>query len=119
MDDFPNLLENILSSSNEDYNGLYEVVWEINARYPDSAVESRQPAAKAVVESLLLRGWVDLYERRDHIKGESKFVKVPPEKWPKILEDEANWEPHWEGLSYWIATTSEGDRVCSGGSTRE
>lgn len=114
LDQFPKLLHHILSSATEDYLGLYEVVWEINARYPETEVRQRHPAAKWVVESLLSRGWVELYECRDYIKAVSEFEKVPPEKWSNVLETTANWEPHWEGLSYWIASSPEGDRVYFG-----
>ena len=111
MKNFPRLIELILSSSTEDYIGLYEVIWEINSVYPERSSAERVAAARYAVDTLLSRGWIDVYRCEDVLAKESEFERVDPAENERVLSEQKNWEPFKaEHPSYWITSTDEGDR---------
>ncbi len=121
MDGFPNVIGHILSSSEEDYTGLWEVVWEINSRYPDEPPDLRKATAKRAVRTLFERGWIELYECSPWPACPGpKAVPVDPESRESILSRGQNWEaPEAESPTYWIATTEEGDEADYSGSVKD
>ena|SRR3989442_6285103 len=55
------LRQEILSDGEEDYRGLYEIVWSLNSKYPDLSRDLKIAAARAVVAELLKEGQVALF----------------------------------------------------------
>ena len=121
MNGFPNVIGRILSSSEEDYIGLWEVVWEINSRYPDQPPNLRKATAKRVVRTLFERSWIELYECSPWpASPEPESVSIDPARRESILSREENWEaPAPECPTYWIATTDEGDKAYYSGSVKD
>ena len=86
MAGFPKVLWHILSSSEEGYCGLWELVWEINSRYPDEPVDLRKATAERVVRTLGERGWIELYECDPWpASPKPESVPVEPDRCESIL----------------------------------
>ena len=69
----------VLSYLLDDYCGLWEVL---------AIVENDLASALLVLESLIARGWVELYERR----GPSAFERLKPEIVGDALRTPAAWQ---------------------------
>ena len=113
MENFPNLILEILSDSSEDYIGLYEVVWRINTLYPEPTQQEREMAARYAVATLLSREWIEVFRTRDYFSKEKpvEFVRVDGAETEKVLTDPVSWEPFEKGKDpwYWIAATEKGE----------
>ena len=48
----------LLSSANEDYVGLYGLIWELNTNFPDATLAEKYGAAERGTRKLLDLGWI-------------------------------------------------------------
>ena len=62
--DLVQLRQSIVSDGQDDYYGLYEVVWGLNAQYPHTTEAEKRSAVQEVVRGLLNEGAVVLYRTR-------------------------------------------------------
>jgi hypothetical protein len=62
-DDYDAFKAEVLSDQEADDQGVYEVWWFANSRYPDLALSTRLAIAEAVVRDLLCEGRVTLVRR--------------------------------------------------------
>ena len=49
------LRQEVLSDGEEDYTGLYEIVWSLNTQYPEVSRDLKVVAARAIVADLVKR----------------------------------------------------------------
>jgi len=86
----------VLSYLLDDYCGLWEVL---------AIVENDLASALLVLESLIARGWVELYERR----GPSAFERLKPEIVGDALRTPAAWQLPPDAL--WVTATLSGEEA--------
>ena len=103
------LLEHILWLAIEDYSCLWEVVWEINTRYPELLPTQRKTAAAYAVRTLLSRRWIKLYQCQEPY---GTLTPLRSEEYEEALSETANWAEPGEGtVSIRIGATEEGERA--------
>ncbi|OKI21591.1 hypothetical protein A6A25_09910 [Saccharothrix sp. CB00851] len=91
----------------EDYSGLWEVVWELNTLHPDGSARFHGDLARAAVDDLVRRDWVELFHSQEPDVG---LEKVRPEDVPRVLADPANWEePARDGRCVRMSATPAGE----------
>lgn len=78
-DDYDAFKAEILSDQDDDDQGVYEVWWHANARYPDLPLSTRLAAAEAVVRDLLREGRVVLVQREWASPGDEQTPVTDPE----------------------------------------
>ena len=92
----------------EDYTGLWQAVAEARDDTGSLSLNEAQVKARRSMESLLRRGYVEMFACQEPLNNESVDV-VPPERWPIVLAEVASWEPPEEGaISFRYATTDQG-----------
>src|SRR5438477_9640307 len=87
----------VLTQANEDYSGLYELVWAFRAKFMAGAEESALvAAAAAAVRALLDAGYVRLVRFR--LEPEPQVSEVPDREVAAILDSADSWRPPtaWE-----------------------
>jgi hypothetical protein len=55
------LRQDIVSDGQEDYYGLYEVIWGLNSRYPEATDAAKREVSREVMTALVRAGEVVLY----------------------------------------------------------
>jgi hypothetical protein len=102
------LLPIVLWLAIEDYSGLWEVLWELNTRFPKESITNRDRARETVRE-LLRRRLVDLYWSEEPY-GDP--IRIPFQEAEAVLDDERNWEePVPKDRSVRIGATETGEEV--------
>ncbi|MDB4906245.1 MAG: hypothetical protein JWO05_1029 [Gemmatimonadetes bacterium] len=92
MIDLDKLRTEMLSAGGEDYTGLYEVIWSLNATYPAVGRAEKLRAAQAVVSQLLAEGRVGLYTTTWLSR---QFEDVPAREAEALVHDPSVWsEPN-------------------------
>jgi hypothetical protein len=102
----------VLTQANEDYSGLYEIVWAFRKRFmPDAGEPELIAAAAAAVRSLLDNGLVRLVRFRQ--KPEQEVVEVPSDEVSSVLESGDSWRPpkSWEDPYPSVDATEAGRRA--------
>jgi hypothetical protein len=102
----------VLTQANEDYSGLYEIIWALRKRFmPDAAEPELVVAAAAAVKSLLERGYVRLVRFRQLPRPEVR--EVPDQEVPGILDSVSSWRPpdSWEEWYPSVDATDLGKRA--------
>lgn len=105
IDDFSNLLQHILCSIEDDYYGLYEIVWTLNSVFPDVSSKIKEDTAREIVREMLQRGWVYIFDVSDPDRE-----PISKERHEETLMDPQSWIPSGEE-GIWISTTELGDEV--------
>jgi hypothetical protein len=98
--------------------GLWEVGASAHARngpLRDLPAEERERLARAAVDELLNRGWVQLMERRTGAngKGLDEDVEVTPVRVADVLTNTANWnadDVRGSRVRYMVSATERGIR---------
>lgn len=62
MIDSDKLRDDILSDGDEDYTGLYEIIWSLNHKYPGVSRKDKVAIARPVFADLIREGRVSLFE---------------------------------------------------------
>ena len=60
--DHTKLRAEIISDGEDDYTGLYEIIWSLNSAYPDLPRAPKVAAARAVTAELLNEGRLRFYK---------------------------------------------------------
>jgi hypothetical protein len=92
-----------LRGATEDYFGLHEVLWELNAEFPEALESTKLQVAIAAVERLLQDGLVDVYAAT---WARDAFAPVPRSQVVDLLRQARSWQPEEEYLC--IAATDAG-----------
>lgn len=102
---FPGIEEAILWVAYEE-SDLFEVVWELNTRYPSVPPLERIRMAKSIVSDLLRKKWIALF-RYERPRG--KWEEIDQSQWQSVIDLSDNWEPTcpWR---YLIDVTEDGKR---------
>lgn len=88
--DYQDFKAEVLADQDRDSQGVYEVWWSANARYPDLALSARLAIAESVVGDLLSEGRITLV-RGEWIGPDHEREQVPE---PEVaLRNWATWVP--------------------------
>ena len=104
----------LLSATEEDYTGLYELIWELNSKFPEATLGEKYGAAERASRKLLDLGWVRLY-RTDLSWQRFEELDTPSAK--EALSDPTSWYPvqSWvsegEGVLIVFAATEAGEQA--------
>ncbi len=98
-----------ISYADEDYHGLYELVWGLNSAHPEVSHQDRIRAAQAALHSLVSRGLVAVFSADEPLAAPEP---VPAAVVQQIIADPAAWLPPNERGSphYCFTTTEDGER---------
>jgi hypothetical protein len=83
------LRREVLSDGEEDYTGLYEIIWSLNTQYPDVSRDLKIAAAQAVVAELLKEGHLAVYRTT---WASNRFEPVPQQDAVVALGVPEAWE---------------------------
>lgn len=101
------LVKTLLWAAIEDYSGLWEMVWELNAVEPGVGEARHRDVAARLVRDFLDRGWAGLYWCQEPY-GET--TAVPGERAEAVLGDPASWEPPAaDAVSVRVSATEAGE----------
>jgi hypothetical protein len=102
----------VLTKANEDYSGLYEVVWSFRTNFMPHATEPEliEAATKAVQSQLEQR---NIRLIRFRMKPSPEVQDVPEAEIPGILGSRDSWQPpkSWEDWYPSFYATDEGERA--------
>ena len=102
----------VLSSANEDYFGLYEIIWELNSTFPQEGLGEKYAAAEAAVRSLLARGWIQLYRRKGGFNRDSPtYEPVELDTIEEVLSNPVSWYPEYANERIECTATEDGERA--------
>ncbi len=102
----------VLTKANEDYSGLYEVVWSFRTNFMPNATEQELIAAAAsAVQTQLARGTIRLVRFR--MRPVPEVQDVPDSEVAGILQSASSWSPpgSWEDWYPSFYATDEGERA--------
>ncbi len=102
----------VLAKANEDYSGLYEVIWSFRTNFMPNATEPELiEAATKAVESQLEHGNIRLIRFR--MKPSPEVQDVPAAEVPRILRSRDSWRPpkSWEDWYPSFYATEKGERA--------
>ena len=99
-----------LASANEDYTGLYELVWELNTRYPSSGIGAKYTIAESTVRELINQGLIALYHRR-LAENDEVHEPINGEAVDSTLSDPVKWYPEDKGGRVVFSATEEGEKA--------
>ncbi len=112
----------LLSTANEDYTGLYELIWVLNTKFPDAPLGEKYSAAERATRKLLDLGWVRLYrtdlrwQRFEELDTSSaKEALSEPTSWYPVK----SWGPESEGVLIVFAATEAGEQAYLNDATGE
>jgi hypothetical protein len=88
----------ILLNATEDITGLYEVIWELNTKFPDIKKEDKIDVARLGLKNLLDAGHLNLYKKFWAKNEEELIDKV---RWNEIVDQDKFWEPPHDDGSYY------------------
>jgi hypothetical protein len=99
-----------LTDAAEDYWGLYELVWELNTKYPDSSGDERLQVARAALTGLLQDGLVELFSAR---WSPSHYEAVSAGRAVALVALDSAWRPpsDADGTFVAFAVTDAGRRA--------
>lgn len=108
-EDYPDFLASILKEVQDgDVDGVYDVWWYANSRYPHLPLSHRLALAERVVSALLKDGRVTLALERqsepwvkrpgEHPRVSSFREPIPVDAWADTLLEWTTWVPQEEGM---------------------
>jgi hypothetical protein len=97
--DLESLRREILEDGEEDYYGLYEIIWSLNTKYPDVDRQKKVESARNVFLPLVRDGRVSLFES---IWASSDYKPLSQADALRELENDSAWSDPTEKpyLSY-------------------
>ena len=111
-DAFVPMVWNVLTQANEDYAGLYEIVWSFRSNFMRDAPESQiRTAAREAVMAVLDRGYARLVWFR--VEPPSSPRPMTPRETVEVLSSPVSWRPpaRWEEEFPNLDITEEGERA--------
>ena len=87
--DISRLRQSILEDGAEDYTGLYEIIWSLNAHYPAIDRATKLAAARPIVLELLQRGEILLFTNR---WASNNYDPVPADKASELAASSKSWD---------------------------
>ena len=99
----------LLSTANEGGSGLYEAVWEFNAKFPRATLSEKYRAAAGAICSLYKRGLIRLYREHLSQSGNSRFETFQPSEVDELLENPVTWYPEYCGVQIGFSATPAGE----------
>ena len=96
----------ILELAVEDLYGLWEIIWRLRSRFPDSKASELRNIAEATVRELVTRGYVVLYRRS---KAPERETLLTVDEADTILSIQTSWDdPIGDSVQILIGATEEG-----------
>ncbi|MGX7680865.1 hypothetical protein ACSMXN_18420 [Jatrophihabitans sp. DSM 45814] len=98
--DYDNFRAEVVADQAVDSQGLYEVWWAANSRYPDLALSARLAIAEAVVRDLIRDGRVSL------VRGRwigPRHEREPIDDPEAVLRQWSAWVPQPDEAVVWLA----------------
>ena len=83
------LREEILGDGQDDYFGLYEIIWSLNDHYPDIGRDLKIAAARAIIRDLLMEGGISLYRT---VWASNHYDSVPSDEALRAIDGPSAWE---------------------------
>jgi hypothetical protein len=77
-----------LGGANEDYCGLYEVLWELNSKFPTDSDDAHLAVARTAVEQLVREGVVGLFAAE---WAKDAFAPVASDEALSLLSQSDSW----------------------------
>lgn len=105
----------LLASAADDYAGLYEAIWELNATFPSESLGNKYEAASAAIRALHARGWIELYEMSPLQEGKYRYQLIPGSEVQAVLENPVSWYPDYGGVRIVFSITDSGEQAWSSG----
>ena len=87
--DISKLRQAIVEDGDEDYTGLYEIIWSLNTHYPDIARDAKVAAARGIALDLLREGRISLYTTR---WASNKYDPIPSTEATQLVESAEAWD---------------------------
>ena len=117
----------LLLAANEDYTGLYELIWDLNSLFPDASLGEKYDAAERAARKLLDLGWIRLYqadlrwERFEELDiASAKATLSDPTSWYSVKwYPVKNWPSESEGVCIVFAATEAGERAYMSGARED
>ena len=109
----------LLASAADDYAGLYEAIWELNATFPSESLGNKYEAASAAIRALHARGWIELYEMSPLQEGKYRYQVIPESEVQAVLENPVSWYPDYGGVRIVFSITASGERAWSSGAPHD
>lgn len=100
-----------LRAATEDYCGLYELLWELNAKYPEAGTAEKLAVARAALGALFAEGLVDLFSAGWLPR---EYHPVLMAEGSTLLAGDASWRAPseaTEGTFFAFAVTEAGKRA--------
>ena len=79
----------LLNASEE--AGLFEVIWDLGSKFPESDLWQRYQAADAAIHELLKQGWIELFTMRWMPSAEADYERIHPNAVPSMLQQPQSW----------------------------
>jgi hypothetical protein len=109
---FDPMVWEVITQVNEDYAGLYEIVWAFRSNFmPDASEDDIVAAARTAVREALAKGYARLVWYR--IEPPSTPREMAPEEVEGVLASPESWRPpqSWRDEFPNLDATEEGKRV--------
>ena len=98
----------LLATACEGGSGLYEAVWELNARFPDTSLSEKYRAAVSALRHLAERDLIEFYRENLSQDGDRRFEALDLST-DQVLEEVVNWYPEYAGVQIGFNATAEGE----------
>lgn len=97
----------------EDYAGLWELLWEVNSKFPKCPESQRKRLSLEAVQLLLDRGLIKLYQCQEPY-GDLSELDLQTAR--SALKRESYWEaPEFRGISIRVGATEKGKAMWQAG----
>ena len=98
-----------LEAGAEDYTGLYEIIWELNNKFPSVAEAEKIRMARQAIEHCLSQGLVELYQT---CWPPVEYIPAPEDAARAALALDATWRMEQGGPKAFLAycTTQRGEQ---------
>ncbi len=101
--DLRDLRDEVYLDGKDDYFGLYEIIWSLNAKYPDVSKAAKVAAAQTVLQDLLREGSITLFTT---VWPPSDYTPVPPELALDAIAGASAWDDPGGGPYLCYTTTT-------------
>jgi hypothetical protein len=105
----------VLISGSEDITGLYQVLWFLNASYPEAPVGDKYAVADQAIRTLISGDYIELY-RCQPLEDGRPVERIDPAEADTLLRDPTAWYPEWSaepGVQIAFMNTDAGDQEYS------
>jgi hypothetical protein len=102
-----------LRGANEDWYGLYELIWELNTLFPHATPEEKLEVGRSALRLLLKDGLIEL-SFRPRWSPPADYQPVARQEGQQLIESLKAWEEparHPDGAFYAFAATEAGQQA--------